>query len=286
MRTGHTGVLAVIVVLFGCGPEPADEIPADAAQRYAASICDAVDRCSCMDDGFEDASACAEAAEREFGRVRELPGMKFDRACFEDVLEYFGRVGCESQLEAEFESLPCLVFEGTRRAGEPCASLFVPRPGERITPGGGLAEPTCADGLACVEGVCGPAQPPTNVGDTCGLAKEVGCKSTDAAPIHCNTEGVCVPSSLFGEPCESPYACTDSGSYCAGLFEPGDVGTCEPKLQPGASCDPNEIESCSWDEHPYTYCGATQTCDRPWPGVCRRLLFGPDEADIRVWFGQ
>ncbi len=158
MRSARPGLrtvplpLSLVVALAAmgsCGPSAADKVPPEAAGRYAKALCETYARCECLGPEIVDEDACHDAAIQTFRLVEDWPRVRFDKQCFDDVLEYFARSGCEAITDPNFESVPCLVFEGTIAHGEACLP-FPALPTIARGGGGGLAEDVCGDGGTCV----------------------------------------------------------------------------------------------------------------------------------------
>lgn len=272
-------VAAAILTSSGCGPEAADKIPPDAAERYARAICETYSRCECLGEALASKSDCIDVATETFEAAEAWPGVKFDKQCFEKVLKYIEKDSCETPTSDDWERIPCLVFEGTRAIGEEC-SLPSQLPGNDFGGLGGLVDSVCKDGGVCVEGRCQTSGPAAQLGESCALESGAYCDPL-AAQWYCASDGRCREQAAEGEPCDTPYACNKTGLYCKGLTTVGSTGICTRRIAEGDVCVPTEIASC--DVISESYCTADGVCGGPWPTACGLLTPPPDALILTEW---
>lgn len=271
-------VIAVSVAAFaaagcasiGCGPDSPDEIPDDAAERYADAMCATYERCDCIGEGFPDADACRTESIATFKRVKEWPGVTFDDSCFEDVLDFIKANDCGAPPNTQ--PIPCDVFKGTVPRGEKCEAVW-----SFEGSAGGLTPGSCDSNGLCALGRC--VDPPgivVEIGEPCRLELGVRCGQGN----YCASDGTCREQVELGGQCDTPLACDDQ--YCAGLTTDGKgVGVCMDRIDVGETCNSNEVQSCAPG---YTaYCTTEGTCATDWPTICEVIAPPSDTYDAKKW---
>lgn len=266
------------VTSLACGPEEVDEIPPDAAERYADAMCEAYERCDCLGEWFANDTECHAAAVEQFRLTSKWPHVRFKRQCFEDVLKYLEGDECLTVTNELWKSVPCLVFEGTVQAGKECTPLAeLP-----VIEGGGspLADETCASGT-CVAGRCQTSPGiAVGLGESCTFEAGTHCNA-EGIDLYCASDGTCRERAAVGESCDAPYGCDDASLYCAGLTSVGGTGVCAERVPKGGACAPDEILVC--EQAPEVFCDSEGLCNGTWPAACGLLTYAPGFFDIRDW---
>lgn len=257
---------------IGCGPDSPDEVPDDAAERYADAMCETYERCDCMGEVFADLDTCRAESIATFGRVKQWPGVTFDDACFEDVLDFIKTNNCGAP--PHVKPIPCEVFKGTVVRGERCEAEW-----SFQGPAGGLSSGACESNGVCSAGTCVDSPGVVvDVGQPCRLELGVKCGQGN----YCASDGTCREQVGFGAVCDTPVACTDVNQYCSGLSISGEgVGRCADRVEGGDMCNPNEVESCAPGY--IAYCTSEGSCSAEWPSICRAIAPPPDAYDAKMW---
>jgi hypothetical protein len=261
-----------LVIVFGCGPKVDEPVPDDAADRYAAAICAAYERCGCMAEGIVDQPTCLQEAKQKFERIESLPGIRFNASCLEPRLEFIDDNNCADAASPDRDEYSCALFSGTLQIGESC-------PDWGLGAGIDYGANSCAKGLLCIAGRCTkPPKPAVSEGEPCYLDLDVSCGEGQ----YCSSEARCRPKVGVGQSCDTPSACTYE-FYCAGLRQPGDVGECRERIGLGAACDPTEVDSCVEASYA-SYCSTAGMCTLSgWPLICEPVSLAPDRSDPRIW---
>lgn len=241
-------------VALACGPESGDE-PSAEARAYAKAICTARVDCGCASH-FSDDEACRDALAARFDDL--LGTFAVDRECFEELHDSLPDCGSVQPSTPE----RCSLVVGTRAEGETC-SPHLELPVAWIN--------ECADGLACVSGICLP--PPGAVqglrdGSACRPSVPTSCGSFD---LYCGDDSRCHVVLAEGVACSSPYAC-DGGLTCSGFSE--GAGTCTRTPDVGEPCDPLDYLACfNTAVISRAFCNpATHTCEAErGPAICEAL---------------
>jgi hypothetical protein len=256
---------------LGCGPDSPDEIPDDAADRYADAMCETYERCDCMGEVFADADSCRSESIATFRRVKDWPGVAFDDACFEDVLDFIKANDCGSP--PNVQPTPCEVFKGTVPRGGSCKAEW-----SFEGPAGGLTSGSCENDGICSGGTCRDV-PGILVprGAPCRLELGVKCEQID----YCASDGTCREGVPSGAQCDTPLACADVDEYCAGLSTSGGTGICSERAGVGETCNQGEVQSCAPGF--LAYCSSAGICKPEWPSICRVVAPPTDAYDPRKW---
>ena len=214
-------VLAVSGCTGGCGPEPKEAIPDDAAERYAATYCAALFDCDkCLvrtEHGSED--ECRGSVETLYQNVFDSIEEKatFHEDCFDGLLTKLER-GDACDLDP-FAISGCDMVTGTRQTGESC---------EGVEGSAAVRVSTCRDGLLCFGGTCRTT--PISSKETQTLGDPCSPPQSCVDGLAC-VEGTCVQMVGPGEQC-SPGYCEGAEFYC------GSGGTCQPRSDVGDACEP------------------------------------------------
>jgi hypothetical protein len=269
-------LLGTVAVLIGpsivaCGPDLPDEVPDDAAERYAEAICAPYERCGCIGEGFEDVGSCRNEAEALFHEVEHMPHVEFDAECFDRFLEHVEQRGCMGLYDSEpVGSLPCQPFRGTLPSGSACQSDPYREGLGDIDPG------SCAGNGRCLGGRCGGPAPEVELGQRCGHGLAVRC----GQGRYCSRDGTCHEQVELGQPCDTPAACVlGSRNYCAGARPESDaLGECVARIEAEGVCDPQDIGACVLGSS----CDRSGVCGDAWPATCH-VLTPHDWYDAREW---
>ncbi len=251
-------ILVVIAALTGCvdRTQPGDPPDLDeAAQRYAAQLCETESACQCQ--GFGSQEACEADAKAAFATLAEAAD--FDMECFEQVMAASFWQSCPGGSMIG-DSIPdCEVFRGHADNHESCeiypALLALNIRG------------VCGDGLACVPSVgecleVGAVPDWKQEGEPCSEDLVYPCYGS----LYCD-EGVCQPMHPEGAACSDPRACSGL-TYCQGLGQ-AEAGICAPLIEMGAACDPSDVANCKPDGSIAAQCNpVTGVCESPRPYVC------------------
>jgi hypothetical protein len=280
----QVATVAAICIAAACGPEAGDEIPKDAAERYAAAMCDAQQRCDCLHEVFDDREQCREVGVSVFEAVADTPDLAFSRKCFESLLTQAAEVPCAPNTPGL--GLQCLAFRGTRDLGESCttdAALFKSWNGSGLS--GFLSQGQCKDGGVCEHGRCVAGETAVPIGESCSLGDGRACD----VGSYCSRGGICTSLAGPGGPCDAPHGCAGevaSGGpeyYCSGLsLDDPTPGVCVQVVAAGSSCAQTEYESCGYGKVCRS-AGSSGQCQDTWPLVCAALRFGPDAYNPFDW---
>ena len=204
-------------------PDEVTDVPDDAWTRLATARCEARSRCECAEP--LDMATCLDTYVAQLSEEVAGLELQFSPACFEEILDFYAEVRCETW--SEVPSRPqCRLMAGDGR--EPCIFTSLPaeastcRWGSQCHSDGacrdgypflhmGIGEP-CPDGTACsLEAYCagpnaeapGTCQPTAKVGEACEPGSsyegcETLCTESACSSIEC-VDGVCQPP--------SPYVC-------------------------------------------------------------------------------
>ncbi|MFO0635603.1 MAG: hypothetical protein U0168_22395 [Nannocystaceae bacterium] len=244
-------------------------------------MCDAQERCDCIDEGFPDRDACVESGISAFEAVADTPDLVFSRKCFERLLTRVGDVACNEQSPGF--GIPCLAFRGTRDLGETCTTDAVLL--REWTPrgaGGFLSWGQCKDNGVCEQGRCVASDTAEAVGAPCSLSRGRACE----AGAFCTRQGTCTPRVEPGGTCDSPRSCESelaSGGpeyFCAGISpDSSSPGQCALVTAAGSTCDQAQYESCGYGR----VCRSSGQCQDQWPKVCAALSLAPDAYNPFDW---
>lgn len=269
-------LVSVAVVMFGrsivaCGPDLPDEVPDDAAERYANAMCGAYERCSCIGEGVEDVDSCRRRAEDLFHEVERTPHVVFDLECFDRFIEHVEGYGCHGIYESmPSDAFPCMPFRGTLARGAACESDPYDQGLGFINTG------SCAGDQPCLGGRCGGPAREVALGERCGYELGVRC----GQGLYCARDGMCDEEVELGGACDSLAACAMVGSnYCAGVRpDSSDLGVCVSRRAKGETCDLQDLGACV----PESSCDGGGVCGDAWPSICHALI--PREVyDPREW---
>lgn len=207
----------------GCGPEPHNKVPDDAAERYAHAFCGALFACEdCLvrTEHASEAECISEVETRYQGGFDKLKGKaSFNETCLESTIQQLDAGSACALFPAETQD--CAIVSGTKQPGEVCTSpvgtayfrvsdceadLLCLDGSCRHTPivasqDRGLGDEctaahVCEDGLRCVEGIC---MEPVSAGETC-------VPNLCESPLHCNDDSVCTVDAEEGEACDTEGA--------------------------------------------------------------------------------
>lgn len=275
-----------VATLFGsaCGPEAGDEIPKDAATRFAAAMCDAQERCDCLGEVFESRSQCDETAVALFEAVAQTADLSFSRSCFEDLILKAQESACVDG--APGLGLKCVAFRGTRELGDSCTTDALLSAGwDGHGRAGLLSLGQCADGGVCENGRCVAGETAEAVGDPCSLSRGRACEPG----TYCSVNGVCTPLVEPGGTCDAPHSCASdlpSGGveyYCDGIaLGKSGSGVCAPVTAVGGECVTADYEPCGYGN----VCPSSGRCQDDWPLVCEALRFGPAAYNPFEWIPE
>ncbi len=216
--------LARVLVLFalapacggGCGPEPGDEIPEDAAEQYAKAWCSALFQCDgCLvRTEHESEASCAAATQEKYTKLFEDFGKhQFHRECFDESL---ARLENGDLCDIEVFSMKyCELFTGKKEAGESCLD-------DQGSPA--MTVDDCAEDLGCVGGIC--LRSPILVENVAELGEECTPKYSCIDGLRCSA-GVCVAPVGEGATCANNEC--DKGLFCGGV--------CKPIAEDGEACE-------------------------------------------------
>jgi hypothetical protein len=233
-------VLPVLISL-GCGPSVGHHPDtSDAATRYAAAVCDALEACGCY-SFFDSSAACEEEYAQRLQPLLAL-NLTFDSECFEQVLGSDELLDCETATQAPFAT-QCILLQGATSAGDSCNHYY------------GIAPPfqidECAGDFVCRGGRCLTEEavlPPASEGEICAYAEFGGLCPTEGEHLYCSEENTCLRQVGAGDPCTSPDGCFSvdlPGLFCAGLGG-SPTGTCEVRRSLGDACDPRDADVCAY----------------------------------------
>lgn len=284
-------------IAWSCGPRVAQELPPDAAERYARAYCKAVFECDCPYTIFETEQECFE--DHRFGLQRfidfgESRGMEPDVDCYESKLEVLEETPC-----AEWESnvkYRCELFkrgDEAKPVGSPCEHHS--RFGFVIHECAG-SRPYCDHRApeARASGVCRDFDD-EGIPEVVGLGEPCTTWNTNCAgeELYCDDLGTltCQPIVGEGESCLWLTACNEGNlwpytHYCKDEFW-GNGGICTPRIPPGGACDFRDAgpcgQRCEDDSEPLS-CVAYDCID----GICQpssqNLVCRTEEA--RMWFEE
>lgn len=167
--------------------------------------------------------------------------LTYDPQCMEELMEFADELDCAGD-----NSPACRLAYGTATHGDEC---------EVIDDAAGFYISPCGDDLQCRSGRC--VDRPFN--DTQKATVGENCSSflPCASELYCSGDMTCHPEADLGEACTEVTQCLP-GLYCDGLLE--GEGTCAPRLELDAPCDPRYELACDTAQTPE---GSNQTL------VCR-----------------
>ena len=226
------GLVGVLLIAFGCSCNGCnsrtipEQIPDDAAERYAGKICEAEAACGCgryasLDECKSDVIAAFDAATGEISN--------FDEECFDKVLDTIETRACADVAEVV---LDCEAITGATPVGAPCERD--PRLRAVMPDGTCESDATCnlGTGLCAADGSTVPTK---EVGDTCVPHHLQSC----GPDLYCAADSTCQTRTADDVGCTSPYEC-ELDSFCEGKS-----GLCTPQLQAGETCDPADWSNCA-----------------------------------------
>jgi hypothetical protein len=263
--------VVVVAFILACGPERGDEVPEDAAERYADALCAAYEECGCGDMAMwshPDGNACREETLATFGRVQSWNGT-FSLECFDRLLEWIPTAGCTTDGWDFYHGFPdCLAFTGTLGRGEQCSPEWDDGFGQL------LGQP-CAGTSSCVGYCVGPNQPArVGEGEACN-DRDVRCMTSSTpgghVDLYCSPDRVCLRQAALGETCTTARACAnDLDAYCDGLTTAGSHGICRIRKPPGSACDPDAaVDECAFGSA--GFCSRDGVCMTEMPKVCEAV---------------
>lgn len=269
-----SGVVLLLMgqVVVACGPDAPDEVPEDAAERYADAMCAVYQSCGCMGGDIEDVASCRRKAQDLFHEVERMAYVEFDSTCFDGFIAHIDDIGCHGLFDEDlFEPFPCMPFRGTLPRGAACEFDPYSQGEGHINPG------PCADDQPCLGGRCGGPAPEVGLGERCGFELGVRC----GQGRYCARDGTCHEQVGLGEACDTPRACAEGAqTYCAGIRPESDMlGECVPRVHVGAACTPDDVETCEITSN----CSRGGVCGDAWPITCHALTPANDWYDAREW---
>lgn len=237
--------------------------PEELVATLADSVCEQMARCACPTS--TELEACRDHVADELAPVLEAPdpGLTYDQACADAMLEAYDTLECRTAAELESAATTCAlckIYHGTKAAGAAC---------DDDEP---LLANACAQGLWCWEGVCVDPCATAGEGESCpevrcgpGLYCRQRVSSENGGPPE--VSGTCTRTAAAGEgcvdvACDDGLACSDGvcaplpglGQACTadcreGTCVAGSDGTrtCAPRTADGGSCERDDAcvsETC------------------------------------------
>lgn len=195
------------------GPIDGDPVPPDDAPDAAAStFCTAWVDCDCADysDQFMTAAECDAAIEADVAaqiEAGEAAGLEYDAECFGDLLAAYESIECRSiadvidDVEAFVDLYAtCKPFHGDDAAGEPC------------TEPEDVSGDSCAQGLACEDGVC-RSRVLVDEGADC-MPGDICASGSYCVPVETADAYVCTALPGLGSTCLGVLDLCDAETYC------------------------------------------------------------------------
>ena len=183
-----------LLVTSGCGPS-STKGPSEEAERYAATLCEAIQDCGCV-QRFDSFAACEDVLVERFDGA--LDGdLHVASACFDQVMIAVAECAPPPQVSGIDA---CDVLRGDKQLGDSCSHHYE------------LAVNVneCGDGLRCTGVACvrdgeqGQPPPSKDEGQACVNENPTPC---GVVSIYCGFDEVCHAAAEIGEPCDHPLGC-------------------------------------------------------------------------------